>query len=54
MHIHFRFLDPLPLKGLLDYLKPRACQGIILLLLSLVRVLNLLGSPHLPSRGGGP
>lgn len=52
MHIHFRFLGPAALKGLLDHLKPRGCQGMILLLFSLVRVLNLLGSPYPACRGG--
>lgn len=53
MHIHFRFLGPAALKGLLDHLKPWGCQGMILPLFSLVRVLNLLGSPYPASRGEG-
>lgn len=51
MHIHLRSLGRPALKGLLDRVKPRGCQGMNLLLLLLVRVLTLLGSPCPASRG---
>lgn len=50
MHIHLRSLGRPALKGLLDHLKLRGCQGMILILLSLVMVLNILGSPCPASR----
>lgn len=51
MHIHFRSLGRPALKGLLDRAKPRGCQDMNLLLLLLVRVFSLLGSPYAASRG---